>query len=97
MTVLRGAKVVGGTGSGGLVTTRDDPQGRHRGTTNLPIQQETQARSQIRGLRRGAGDGIRTRDNLLGRQGLCRTELPPLELRLGRAPARIRAAPVDRR
>ena len=27
----------------------------------------------------GAGDGIRTRDNLLGRQGLCRTELPPRE------------------
>src|SRR2546423_4807648 len=25
----------------------------------------------------GAGDEIRTRDNLLGRQGLCRTELPP--------------------
>ena len=25
----------------------------------------------------GAGEGIRTLDNLLGRQGLCQSELPP--------------------
>ena len=28
----------------------------------------------------GAGDGTRTRDNLLGRQELYQTELPPLAL-----------------